>query len=249
MPTSGVPGGLQAQALIPLITDPFSIIKGTHSDIGPLKYLYTNWAFVTAPEYNTIAGDELFIYHPMNHPAILPKERLIAYNVRSGYWRDWHLENEPDMLSQLSASGAVSAWVGGERYFAFVSPYPITANTPPPVNQTSATGPTVETPNTAVAVVSSITLTGGEFYPASELRYVPSVSTSTLLVYDAFTIATGTIISAGAFSIAYNLDTPGWEDHGTSVPYEIKLENGGAIVKGFSNEADYIDWFVFNNPY
>ena len=218
MPDSGVPGGLQAQALIPFVTDPFSIIKGTHSDIGPLEYLYTNWAFETAPEYNTIAGDELFIYHPKNHPAILPKERLIAYNVRSGYWRDWHLENEPDMLSQLAASGAVSAWVGGERYFAFVSPYPITGNTPQPsiVSQPDATVTPVPPP-----AVSAINADNAGTWASSEWLLQPTpTSTSTLYVYRYY--------GGDGGDIGYDTSTSTWVDVGSSHPFSVN--HVGAIV-------------------
>jgi len=231
LPTTSPPSTTSS---IPLITDPFASTKGTHWNTGPLIYAHTTWATHSDVGDNTVAGDELYIYNPSTSVAA-GVETFIAYNARSACWRDWHLGNDPDHVSQFASTNTVTCWVAGQRYFQFISPFPLTVTTlePTTTNQTPVTAFTVVTP------ISFNTPYGA--WGDSHLIHNVSASTPTLVVYDSSNI--GAVVPD--LQIGYNITTSQWVDVGADVP-DILVDNNDGTISFFAGTQRY---FTITDPY
>jgi hypothetical protein len=192
-----------------LITDPFNSQKGTHWDTGPLIYAHTTWATHSDVGDNTVAGDELYIYNPSTSVAA-GVETFIAYNARSACWRDWHLGNDPDHVSQFSSTNTVTCWVAGQRYFQFISPFPLTVTTLEPATTTSTSVP-------KVPYTSPIDILTGDYAALYKYLYTVTDSTDTSFVHGLLYPPELPSVYM-QHSIKYDTINDIWEDHGDGNP-------------------------------
>jgi hypothetical protein len=247
------------QPSIPLITDVMNPHKGTHSDIGPLGFAHKTYATYADVDDNTEAGDELYIYNPTTHP-VSGVERFIAYNVPKRYWRDWHLANEPSSVQQGAATSStasnaiVTCWNGQERYFQFVSPYPIAVITPSPSDTNPQPNSTRSTDQTGVAAASILNIIDGSW---SGLWFtLHSTSTADLFIYHLTNTDGEVYVAPADLGIQYTPGIDTWADHGSGQPHDADSFStsinalGKRLVACTLSAAGGGDvLFIFEDPY